>query len=108
MFSKILIANRGEIACRVIKTARAMGIGKTVAVYSDADRNAVHVEMADEAVHDRPAAGQPVLPDDRQDHRGLQADRRGGGPPGLRLPVRAGLEFCEALERRASPSSARR
>ncbi|MDX1784711.1 MAG: acetyl/propionyl/methylcrotonyl-CoA carboxylase subunit alpha [Roseovarius sp.] len=50
MFKKILIANRGEIACRVIKTAREMGI-KTVAIYSDADRNALHVRMADEAVH---------------------------------------------------------
>ena len=50
MFKKILIANRGEIACRVIKTARKMGI-QTVAVYSDADRNALHVQMADEAVH---------------------------------------------------------
>ena len=50
MFKKILIANRGEIACRVIKTARKMGI-KTVAVYSDADRGALHVSMADEAVH---------------------------------------------------------
>ena len=50
MFKKILIANRGEIACRVIKSARKMGI-KTVAVYSDADRNALHVKMADEAVH---------------------------------------------------------
>ena len=50
MFKKILIANRGEIACRVIKTARKMGI-QTVAIYSDADRNALHVAMADEAVH---------------------------------------------------------
>ena len=54
MFDKILIANRGEIACRVIKTARAMGIG-TVAVYSDVDRAALHVTMADEAVHIGPA-----------------------------------------------------
>ncbi|MDX2258840.1 MAG: acetyl/propionyl/methylcrotonyl-CoA carboxylase subunit alpha [Hyphomicrobiaceae bacterium] len=54
MFKKILIANRGEIACRVIKTARRMGIA-TVAVYSDADRHALHVEMADEAVHIGPA-----------------------------------------------------
>ncbi|NHT76864.1 acetyl/propionyl/methylcrotonyl-CoA carboxylase subunit alpha [Rhizobiaceae bacterium CRRU44] len=50
MFKKILIANRGEIACRVIKTAKKMGIA-TVAVYSDADADALHVKMADEAVH---------------------------------------------------------
>jgi propionyl-CoA carboxylase alpha chain len=50
MFTKILIANRGEIACRVIKTAKKMGI-RTVAVYSDADRDARHVQLADEAVH---------------------------------------------------------
>ncbi|MBU2583592.1 MAG: acetyl/propionyl/methylcrotonyl-CoA carboxylase subunit alpha [Alphaproteobacteria bacterium] len=54
MFKKILIANRGEIACRVIKTARRMGIA-TVAVYSDADVAALHVEMADEAVRIGPA-----------------------------------------------------
>ncbi|MBT52914.1 MAG: acetyl/propionyl-CoA carboxylase subunit alpha [Mameliella sp.] len=61
MFDKILIANRGEIACRVIKTARKMGI-KTVAVYSDADKNALHVKMADEAVHiGPPAANQSYI-----------------------------------------------
>src|SRR5262245_35034915 len=55
MFKKILIANRGEIACRIIKTARRMGIA-TVAVYSEADKDALHVEMADEAVFIGPPA----------------------------------------------------
>ena len=50
MFKKILIANRGEIACRVAATARRMGV-KTVAVYSDADAQAKHVAACDEAVH---------------------------------------------------------
>ena len=54
MFKKILIANRGEIACRVIRTAKAMGI-KTVAVYSDADARAPHVKLADESVRIGPA-----------------------------------------------------
>ena len=49
MFKRILIANRGEIACRIIKTARKMGI-ETVAVYSEADKDALHVEMADTAI----------------------------------------------------------
>jgi 3-methylcrotonyl-CoA carboxylase alpha subunit len=56
MFAKILIANRGEIACRVIRTARKLRV-RTVAVYSDADAKALHVEMADEAVH---VGGSPV------------------------------------------------
>src|SRR5271167_3253282 len=61
MFSKILIANRGEIACRIIKTARRMGI-RAVAVYSDADKDALHVEMADEAIAiGPPAAAQSYL-----------------------------------------------
>tara|TARA_B110001452_G_scaffold257199_1_gene251175 strand:+ start:3657 stop:5561 length:1905 start_codon:yes stop_codon:yes gene_type:complete len=55
MFTKILIANRGEIACRIIKTARALGI-LTVAVYSEADRNALHVKMADESVSIGPSS----------------------------------------------------
>ncbi|MGA8699255.1 MAG: biotin carboxylase N-terminal domain-containing protein, partial [Xanthobacteraceae bacterium] len=61
MFKRILIANRGEIACRIIKTARRMGIA-TVAVYSDADRDALHVEMTDEAIAiGRPPAAQSYL-----------------------------------------------
>ena len=74
MFQKILIANRGEIACRIIKTARRMGIA-TVAVYSEADRDALHVEMADEAVAIGPApAAQSYL----QVERILQAARDTG------------------------------
>ncbi|OWK29131.1 acetyl-CoA carboxylase biotin carboxylase subunit [Sphingomonas mucosissima] len=65
MFGKILIANRGEIACRIIRTARRMGIG-TVAVYSDADARALHAQMADEAVRIGPApASDSYLDSDR-------------------------------------------
>ncbi|TPK92071.1 acetyl/propionyl/methylcrotonyl-CoA carboxylase subunit alpha [Mesorhizobium sp. B2-4-17] len=65
MFSKILIANRGEIACRVIRTARKLGV-HTVAIYSDADAKALHVEMADEAVHIGPSpVGESYLRGDR-------------------------------------------
>jgi len=55
MFSKILIANRGEIACRAMRSAKKMGIA-TVAVYSDADKNSLHTRTADESVHIGPAA----------------------------------------------------
>jgi len=97
MFTKILIANRGEIACRVIKTARKMGIA-TVAVYSDADRDAVHVEMADEAVHigPAPAAQSYLLPEKiiaACKTTGAQAVHPGYGF----LSERA--SFCEALEK---------
>ncbi|RVC69561.1 acetyl/propionyl/methylcrotonyl-CoA carboxylase subunit alpha [Mesorhizobium sp. M2A.F.Ca.ET.046.02.1.1] len=97
MFKKILIANRGEIACRVIKTARKMGIA-TVAVYSDADRDAVHVEMADEAVHigPSPAAQSYLLPEKiiaACKETGAEAVHPGYGF----LSERA--SFCEALEK---------
>ncbi len=97
MFKKILIANRGEIACRVIKTAKRMGIA-TVAVYSDADRDAVHVEMADEAVHIGPSpAAQSYLLADRI----IEACKATGAEavhPGYGfLSERA--SFCAALEK---------
>ena len=72
MFDKILIANRGEIACRIIATAKRMGIA-TVAVYSDADANAMHVALADEAVHiGGPAATDSYLQSDRVIEAALQ------------------------------------
>lgn len=96
MFKKILIANRGEIACRVIKTARKMGI-KTVAVYSDADRNALHVKMADEAVHIGPApANQSYIVVDKI----LQAVRETGAEavhPGYGF-LSERMDFAAALE----------
>ncbi|MGL4279956.1 MAG: acetyl-CoA carboxylase biotin carboxylase subunit, partial [Albidovulum sp.] len=96
MFKKILIANRGEIACRVIKTARKMGI-KTVAVYSDADRNALHVKMADEAVHiGPPPANQSYIVIDRI----MEAIRQTGAEavhPGYGF-LSENMNFAAALE----------
>ncbi len=97
MFKKILIANRGEIACRVIKTARKMGI-KTVAVYSEADKDALHVEMADEAVFiGPPPSTQSYLLIDRI----VQACKDTGAEavhPGYGF-LSERPAFCEALEK---------
>jgi len=96
MFEKILIANRGEIACRVIKTAKAMGI-KTVAIYSDADKNALHVEMADEAVHiGPPPANQSYIVIDKV----MEAIKKTGAQavhPGYGF-LSENSKFAEALE----------
>jgi len=95
VFDKILIANRGEIACRVIKSARNMGI-KTVAVYSDADSGALHVQMADEAIHIGPSAStQSYLLKDKI----LQACQDTGAQavhPGYGF-LSENSEFCESL-----------
>ena len=96
MFDKILIANRGEIACRVIKTARKMGI-KTVAIYSDADKQALHVAMADEAVHiGPPPANQSYIVIDKV----MDAIRQTGAQavhPGYGF-LSENSKFAEALE----------
>jgi propionyl-CoA carboxylase alpha chain len=109
MFDKILIANRGEIACRVIKTARKLGI-KTVAVYSDADRNALHVRMADEAVHigPPPAAQSYIVIDRIMDairQTGAQAVHPGYGFLSERRDFAAALE-AEGVVFIGPPSSA--
>ena len=97
MFKKILIANRGEIACRVMKTARQMGI-QTVAVYSDADASALHVRMADEAVHiGGSASAESYLRMDRIIQACLDTGAEAVHPGYGFLSENA--EFCEALER---------
>lgn len=97
MFKKILIANRGEIACRVIKTAKKLGIA-TVAVYSDADRDAMHVRMADEAVHIGPSpSAQSYIVIDKI----IEAIRKSGADavhPGYGF-LSENAAFAEALEK---------
>ena len=97
MFKKILIANRGEIACRVIKTARRMGIA-TVAIYSDADADTLHVKMADEAVHiGPPPANQSYIVIDKV----MEAIRQTGAEavhPGYGF-LSENPKFAEALDK---------
>ena len=87
MFSKILIANRGEIACRIIRTARRLGIA-TAAVYSEADRGAMHVALADEAIFIGPAPARESYLDGDKIRNGGTPLRRAGDPSRLRVFVR--------------------
>ncbi|MCC7307623.1 MAG: hypothetical protein IT173_08655, partial [Acidobacteria bacterium] len=121
MFKKILIANRGEIACRVIRACREMRIG-TVAVYSDADLDALHVRMADEAYHvGPPPSAESYLRGDKI----IEAAKRAGAEaihPGygflsenagfVRLVRESGLTFigppAEAMDAMGGKMSARR
>ena len=121
MFSKILIANRGEIVCRVIRTARRLGI-RTVAVYSDADRNALHVTMADEASHIGPAPSrESYLLGDKIVHAALETGAEAIHPGYGFLSENAGFSrFCHenglvfigppagAIEAMGSKSAARK
>ena len=108
MIEKILIANRGEIACRVIKTARRMGI-RTVAVYSDADaRRAARAHGRRGGAH-RPGAGGAVLSSSStRSSPAVSADRRRRGASRLRLPAANARTSPRRWRRRASSSSARR
>ena len=100
-----LIANRGEIACRVMRTARRLGID-TVAVYSDADRDALHVRTADEAVRIGPAAARESYLRIDAIIDAVDEERRGRGASRLRFPVRE-RRLRAACESRCAPSSAR-
>src|SRR5258705_404200 len=105
MFTKILIANRGEIACRVIKTARRLGV-RTVAVFSDADANARHARLADEAVQIGPAAARDSYLNIERIIDAVIKATAGGGGKGMRI-VQDANGFADALAscRREAKSS---
>lgn len=97
MFKKILIANRGEIACRIIKTARKMGI-KTVAVYSEADTNAAHVSMADEAIYIGPSPASHSYLDIKKLVEAVQASGADAVHPGYGF-LSENRQFARAIEK---------
>ena len=90
MFTKVLIANRGAIACRIERTLRRMGIA-SVAVYSDADAGSLHVQEADEAVLIGPGPAAQSYLDVRKDSDGCGIYRGAGGASGVRLSFR---KYC--------------
>ena len=106
MFESVLIANRGEIACRIVRTCRRLGI-RTIAVYSDADAGARHVREADHAVRIGPADATRSYLDADAIVAAAQASGASAVHPGLWLPLREARVWSSAATRTASPGSAR-